>query len=74
MTQNNLGNALAILGEQGSGTGHLEQAVEAYHAALEVLAAEGSSFHRDRVQKNLDRALQELYEFRTKLRLSTKID
>ena len=32
MTQNNLGNALQALGERESGT--LEEAVEAYHAAL----------------------------------------
>ena len=35
MTQNNLGNALAILGERESGTERLEQAVTAYRAALE---------------------------------------
>ena len=34
MTQNNLGNALATLGEQESGTGRLEEAVEAYREAL----------------------------------------
>ena len=35
MTQNNLGNALSTLGERESGTARLEQAVEAYRAALE---------------------------------------
>jgi hypothetical protein len=34
MTQNNLGNALAALGERESGTATLERAVEAYEAAL----------------------------------------
>ena len=35
MTQNNLGNALARLGERESGTARLEEAVAAYRAALE---------------------------------------
>jgi tetratricopeptide (TPR) repeat protein len=35
MTQMNLGNALATLGERESGTARLEQAVAAYRAALE---------------------------------------
>jgi hypothetical protein len=35
MTQNNLGNALAMLGERESGTARLEQAVEAFCAALQ---------------------------------------
>ena len=35
MTQNNLGNALATLGERESGTARLEEAVAAYRAALE---------------------------------------
>jgi tetratricopeptide (TPR) repeat protein len=33
-TQNNLGNALATLGERGSGTGRLDEAVAAYREAL----------------------------------------
>jgi hypothetical protein len=35
MTQNNLGNALAALGQRESGTARLEQAVDAYRAALQ---------------------------------------
>ena len=35
MTQNNLGNALSMLGERESGTARLEEAVTAYRAALE---------------------------------------
>ena len=35
MTQNNLGNALAMLGERESGTARLEDAVKAFRAALE---------------------------------------
>jgi hypothetical protein len=34
-TQNNLGTALATLGERESGTARLEEAVAAYRAALE---------------------------------------
>ena len=34
MTQNNLGSALANLGDQESGTARLEEAVAAYRAAL----------------------------------------
>ncbi len=34
VTQNNLGNALATLGERESGTARLEEAVAAYRAAL----------------------------------------
>jgi hypothetical protein len=34
MTQNNLGTALATLGERESGTATLQQAVEAYGEAL----------------------------------------
>ncbi|QLH38402.1 MAG: tetratricopeptide repeat protein [Defluviicoccus sp.] len=34
-TQNNLGNALATLGERESGTARLQDAVTAYRAALQ---------------------------------------
>ena len=34
MTQNNLGNALSMLGERESGTARLEEAVVAYRAPL----------------------------------------
>jgi hypothetical protein len=40
MTQNNLGNALATLGERESGTARLDEAVKAYRAALEELTRE----------------------------------
>jgi Tetratricopeptide repeat len=36
MTQHNLGNALATLGERESGTARLEEAVAAYEAAVSV--------------------------------------
>jgi hypothetical protein len=41
-TQNNLGAALAVIGERESGTAHLTEAVAAFRAALEERA-------RDRV-------------------------
>ena len=43
MTQNNLGNALATLGERESGTARLEEAVAAYRAALEEMDARAGS-------------------------------
>ena len=43
MTQNNLGNALSTLGEREDGTQRLEQAVDAYRAALEVQNARTTS-------------------------------
>ena len=38
-TQNNLGNALAALGERESGTARLEQAVVAWDACLRITAS-----------------------------------
>ena len=61
-TQNNLGNALRTLGERESGTGRLEEAVQAYRAALEEFTAEGLSRNRDIVQNNLNNALHRLPE------------
>ena len=40
MTQNNLGNALATLGEHESGTARLEEAIEAYREALKERSRE----------------------------------
>jgi tetratricopeptide (TPR) repeat protein len=40
MTQNNLGNALARLGERESGTGKLEEAITAYREALKERTSE----------------------------------
>ena len=39
MTQNNLGNALARLGERESGTARLEEAVAAFDASLTVVSS-----------------------------------
>jgi tetratricopeptide (TPR) repeat protein len=63
MTQNNLGNALTRLGERESGTARLEQAVEAYHAALEVLGPAAASYYV--AQRNLARAEALLAERRS---------
>ena len=62
MTQNNLGGALAILGEREVGTEHLGQAVRAYRAALEEFGTEESPRYRDKVLKNLHRVLKKLQE------------
>ena len=57
MTQNNLGNALWTLGERESGTARLEEAVQAYHAALEVFTVEVSPANRRIAIASLDAAL-----------------
>lgn len=56
MTQNNLGTALAELGERESGTVRLEEAVTAYRAALEVFEAGGAEYYGSGTRANLDRA------------------
>ena len=66
MTQNNLGNALRILGERETGTERLELAVEAYQAALEEFTAEGAPYYRDIAQSNLARTREMLRERRAK--------
>jgi hypothetical protein len=45
MTQNNLGNALSMLGERESGTARLEEAIEAYREALKERSREGFRFN-----------------------------
>ncbi|MCF4166545.1 tetratricopeptide repeat protein [Zavarzinia compransoris] len=60
--QNNLGNALAILGERESGTVRLEQAVVAYRAALEETAQDNAPMDWSQTQYNLGHALQALGE------------
>ena len=69
ITQNSLGNALRslgerlrCLGEREVGTGRLEQAVDAYRAALGVFDAAGSPWYRDMAQRNLDQVLDRLHE------------
>jgi tetratricopeptide (TPR) repeat protein len=57
-TQNNLGNALRRLGEREAGTARLEEAVQAYRAALEEYTRERVPLDWAQTQKNLDLALQ----------------
>ena len=59
MTQNNLGNALRSLGERESGTARLEQAVEAYRAALQERTRERVPLDWAMTQNNLGLALCE---------------
>jgi tetratricopeptide (TPR) repeat protein len=60
MTQNNLGNALSILGERESGTAKLEEAVAAYREALQELTRERVPLDWAMTQNNLGNALQNL--------------
>ena len=62
MTQNNLGNALATLGERESGTARLEEAVAAYRAALEERTRERVPLDWAMTQNNLGNALRALGE------------
>ena len=62
MTQSNLGNALAMLGQRESGTVRLEEAVEAYREALEEFARERAPLMWAMTQSNLGNALAMLGE------------
>jgi tetratricopeptide (TPR) repeat protein len=62
MTENNLGNALELLGERESGTRHLEEAVTAYRAALEERTRELVPLDWAQTQNNLGDALEALGE------------
>ena len=57
-TQNNLGNALAMLGERESGTARLAEAVAAFRAALEVLTRHRVPLDWAKTQNNLGNALE----------------
>jgi hypothetical protein len=61
-TQNNLGTALRLLGERESSTARLEQAVAAYHAALEERTRERVPLAWATTQNNLGTALRLLSE------------
>jgi hypothetical protein len=50
LTQNNLGNALRVLGERESGTTHLEQALTAYNEALKEWQARAAEVGDDAEQ------------------------
>jgi tetratricopeptide (TPR) repeat protein len=60
MTQNNLGNALATLGERESGTARLEDAVAAYREALKERTRERVPLDWAQTQYNLGNVLQTL--------------
>jgi hypothetical protein len=55
-TQNNVGNALRVLGERESRTESLQQAVAAYREALKVFTKEATPCWYNIAQQNLDRA------------------
>ena len=61
-TQNNLGNALGMLGERESGTARSEQAVTAFQAALEERTQERVPLDWAMTQNNLGNALVTLGE------------
>ena len=61
-TQNNLGSALRRLGERESGTARLEEAVEAFRAALQERTRERVPLQWARTQNNLGNALWGLGE------------
>lgn len=61
-TQNNLGNALSLLGAWESGTARLEEAVAAYRAALEEWTREPAPLRWARTQTSLGEALVGLAE------------
>jgi tetratricopeptide (TPR) repeat protein len=60
MTQNNLGIALKTLGERESGKARLEEAVAAYHAALEEYAPDRVPLQWAMTQMNLGNVLATL--------------
>ena len=62
LAQNNLGNALRMLGERESGTARLQEAVAAYRAALEERTRERVPLNWALTQTNLGNALQRLGE------------
>jgi tetratricopeptide (TPR) repeat protein len=57
MTQNNLGNALKMLGERESGTARLEEAAVAYREALKEWTRDVAPYWRDIAQENLTNCL-----------------
>ena len=62
MTQNNLGTALARLGERESGTARLEEAVAAFREALKERTRERVPLDWAMTQNNLGDALRSLGE------------
>ena len=62
MTQTNLGGTLAILSELEGDAAHLERAVDAHRAALEVYTEGGMRFEWAVAQNNLGSALARLWQ------------
>jgi tetratricopeptide (TPR) repeat protein len=62
VTQNNLGNALFVLGERESGTARLEEAVAAYREALQERTRKRVPLYWAMTQNNLGLALSSLGE------------
>jgi tetratricopeptide (TPR) repeat protein len=62
MTQDNLGTALATIGKRASDTSRLEEAIDAYRAALEVRTRELVPLAWALTQNNLGTALARLGE------------
>ena len=60
MTQNNLGNVFATLGEREDGKARLEEAITAYRAALEERTRDRVPLNWAGTQNNLGNALKEL--------------
>ncbi len=60
MTQNNLGNALQVLGRQTSRVEQMNEAVAAYRAALEVYREAKASGYVAKVECNLKITLADL--------------
>jgi tetratricopeptide (TPR) repeat protein len=65
MTHNNLGNALARIGEREMGTARLEEAVEEYRLALQEYTADRVPLDWAMTQNNLASALQRIGERET---------
>jgi len=55
-TQDSLGVALAALGEHGNSSAELKEAIEAYHAALEVFRDADAASNIKETEANLARA------------------
>ena len=72
MTQNNLGTALATLGERESGTARLEEAVTAYRDALKERTRERVPLDWATTQNNLGNALRTLGRTRERHRARSR--
>ncbi|MCA8880206.1 MAG: tetratricopeptide repeat protein, partial [Rhodobacteraceae bacterium] len=62
MTQNNLGNALRTLGQRETGTARLEEAVDAYRAALQERTRDRVPFLWAQTRENMALAHRAIFE------------